>query len=580
MHPIEIMHSVAIIALLAFSAVADHTSVRTGSKIRWASQSGSQEHNSMDRVVDDLADRLLERTLLKSSLHNGTDYGSMPLLQGQLEHITLGKPGHVAVTHQRSLRSFSLPRAVPYSLPVSPTSRQASSWPQSQRRLIRDPHVSGMQSTLARAPVNVILRAIPDDLSVATSSSTVVGTATSKIDSAGSRKEGLAVTAIRKYFEAWNKRDMDSACECFAGNCEYEDTQYAGAFSGKAALKQHLIKVADALPSTFAFVIDEIADGGDTVGVQWHVENDGQPLPFTRGCSMYRADPSTGLLVSGFDVPEPAPLKPGSASLAVLSLASKLIQEPVRAVPLTMWGLYVSIVFFSNGILPGPDASQLDAATWEEVLGLSLNFWLIAPLLNMPFSPALHPGLEGIFNLLLAWAAAFVGFLSDGRPGRASGSMLPTVAGMQFLTNAFFLPYLAVRAPETDSKVFYEDLDPQEAKVSESRFVGPLLAGVGTGSIVWALMARPEYGDLATRMASLTELLSGDRLGSSFVVDLILFGFFQGWLVDDDLKRRGLGNLTDAPALRALAKFVPFYGLCAYLVARPPLPRRSEQGGG
>lgn len=77
----------------------------------------------------------------------------------------------------------------------------------------------------------------------------------------------------------------------------------------------------------------------------------------------------------------------------------------------------MSIVFFSNGILPGPDATQLDAATWEEVLGLSLNFWLVAPLLQLPFSPALHPGLEGIFNLLLAWAAAFAGFLSDGRPG-------------------------------------------------------------------------------------------------------------------------------------------------------------------
>ena len=50
-----------------------------------------------------------------------------------------------------------------------------------------------------------------------------------------------------------------------------------------------------------------------------------------------------------------------------------------------------------------------------QVLGLSLNFWLVAPALGLPFAPALHPGLEGIFNLLLAWAAAFAGFLSDGR---------------------------------------------------------------------------------------------------------------------------------------------------------------------
>jgi hypothetical protein len=31
----------------------------------------------------------------------------------------------------------------------------------------------------------------------------------------------------------------------------------------------------------------------------------------------------------------------------------------------------------------------------------------------------------------------------------------------------------------------------------------------------------------------------------------------------------------DAGALRALAKFVPFYGLCAYLSLRPELRRRD-----
>ena len=50
---------------------------------------------------------------------------------------------------------------------------------------------------------------------------------------------------------------------------QYEDTQYSGAFEGKAKLREHLDRVADALPDTFAFVVDDIADGGDTVGVRW-----------------------------------------------------------------------------------------------------------------------------------------------------------------------------------------------------------------------------------------------------------------------------------------------------------------------
>ena len=107
--------------------------------------------------------------------------------------------------------------------------------------------------------------------------------------------------------------------------------RYAGAFEGKAALTAHLNKVADALPTSFQFCIDAVADGGDNVGIQWHVENNGTPLPFTRGCSMYKVNPQSGRIISGFDVPEPAPFKPGSTSLALLSLASKLIAEPVRA---------------------------------------------------------------------------------------------------------------------------------------------------------------------------------------------------------------------------------------------------------
>ena len=73
--------------------------------------------------------------------------------------------------------------------------------------------------------------------------------------------------------------------------------------------------------------------------------------------------------------------------------------------------------------------------------------------------------------------------------------------------------------------------------MGESKLLGPLLATVGTVAIGWGVAARPEFGDLPTRLASLGQLLSHDRLGSSFVVDLGLFALFQGWLVDDDLRR-------------------------------------------
>lgn len=388
-----------------------------------------------------------------------------------------------------------------------------------------------------------------------------------------SRGEGAAAGRVRAYFEAWNARDMDLACAQWCEDCVYEDTQYAGAFEGKAALEEHLFKVADALPSSFAFVVDELSDGGDTVGVQWHVESGGDPLPFTRGCSVYKADAS-GLLVSGFDVPEPAPLKPGGAGLALLSTASKLIAEPARVLPAVCFLLYCQQLFLAEGqFLPGPSALKLDVDTWIEVRDLSLNFWQIGPAL--PFGigatfPVVHPGLEGIFNVVLAWSALFFGFATDGRKPR--DSFLPTVAGMQFLTNAFYLPYLATRA--TDDGVVTE-LSPVE-KIAENKAVPALLAAVGLWSVAWACVARPEFGDLPTRLQSLEVLLSGDRLGSSFIVDLGLYALFQSWLVPDDLKRRGVVDGGDVTKYRALAS-VPFLGLAAYLFVRPDIVLASGE---
>merc|ERR1712086_556264 len=141
-----------------------------------------------------------------------------------------------------------------------------------------------------------------------------------------------------------------------------------------------------------------------------------------------------------------------------------------------------------------------------------------------------------------------------------------------------YLPYLVTRSPETESAdpVYIEDLDENEAKVSESRLLGPVLFGVGTLAVWWGFNGRPEFGDFGTRYASLITLLSGDRLATSFVVDLVLFALFQGWLVDDDLRRRTGGDIESVGLLRPVAKYVPFVGLCLYMLLRPALPSKPS----
>jgi len=390
-------------------------------------------------------------------------------------------------------------------------------------------------------------------------------------------------TVVEKYFESWSARDINQAIELFTEDCVLQDTQYAGAFNGKNEIFSHLTNVEECLPKSFDFIVDEVvtvpsseAGTKEKIAALWHVENGGEPLSFTRGCSFYATDAKSGLIKSGIEIPEKAPPKQGLINTLKLMFDA----EPVRLIPAALWVAYMVIVFFSDGILPGANALQLEERTWIEVRDLSINFFLVSPLLNLPFSPTVHPMLEGVFNLLLSWAAMFAGFLSDDRKDKPNLLPFgPIVIGMQFLTSAFLLPYLALRSEErttSDKTVYKEDISGSiQATVSEWRPLGAFLGTVGTSAIVWAFMGRPEFGNLSERYCTFIDLLSIDRVGSSFLVDLVVFALFQSWFVDDDLQRRGV-NADDLFVLRNVAKFVPFFGLAAYLSLRPELPSRED----
>lgn len=379
--------------------------------------------------------------------------------------------------------------------------------------------------------------------------------------------KGKYLSLPEKYFEAWNERDIDKACEVFDENVEYDDTAFPAPFVGKDNLNAHLTTCAGCFPSSMSFVVDETIDGSENLMVRWHAENNGDELPFTKGCSFYKV--KEGKIIKGVDVVEPAVFKTGGLSL----LSHSVLAEPIRLLPVAVWAVYMYVVFFSDWFY-GLPATALEQRTWEEVRDLSLNFFFVSPLLNLPFAPVVHPMMEGVFNLLLSWAAMFAGFLGDERREKPNLlPMLPTVAGMQFLTSAFLLPFLATRSNEDGSDVYREDLS-AVAQATESPILGISMGGVGTAAIFWALFARvQDFGGLEDRLPSFLQLLSIDRVGSSFLVDLAIFALFQGWLVDDDLKRRKMSSDT---FLANIAKYVPFFGMAAYLTFRTPLPQKEK----
>jgi ketosteroid isomerase-like protein len=404
-----------------------------------------------------------------------------------------------------------------------------------------------------------------------------------------------SMTAAERYFEAWNRRNMTEAVHLFAPNVTYHDSAFPKPFAGRNNLRKHLELCAEVLPPQLTFEVDRVIFSHGTTGpscnsrcyssilAQWHANINGQSLPYTRGCSIYQLNNHNGLIESGLDFVEPnGPVKPGGIRLASRIIRSCLEREPRRLIPAVTWLTYIYLVFLSDGILPGANALVLEERTWKEVLDLSLNFFLVAPLLHLPFSPVVHPILEAVFNILLSWAGLFAGFLADDRRDKPNLlPMGPVVVGMQFLTSAFLLPYLAVRSVETRSMapICRDDTSPATQWIGENRLWGLFLGSVGAGSILWGFVGRTDdFGtDLSERWSSFIQLLSIDRVGSSFLVDLAIFGVFQGWLVDDDLKRRGFRPGLDAPWwLPAVAKYVPFFGLALYLASRPTLPETGE----
>ncbi len=269
--------------------------------------------------------------------------------------------------------------------------------------------------------------------------------------------------------------------------------------------------------------------------------------------------------------PPPPPSNEWTAALNLATLKEKLLAQPFqRGVPLLTLAWFVGYVFISPWA-PGPVPNFLDPAVLKQVGGLTANYFCVLPTLLPGWAPKFSPVMEGVFNLIVAYAALLSGFLVDGRTKDGAINLFaPFAAAGLALTNTAFLPYLVLRPlhRKEDPPVTQQDVPVVEQQLGESK---PLLAVYGLAglySIYWAFFGRPEFGGLAERWASFTDLVSSDRLMFAFTVEAVLFWVFQGALVDDDLRRRGR---APGGVLSVVAKVVPFFGLFVYMMARPPL---------
>ncbi|XP_062111167.1 uncharacterized protein LOC133822743 [Humulus lupulus] len=247
-----------------------------------------------------------------------------------------------------------------------------------------------------------------------------------------------------------------------------------------------------------------------------------------------------------------------------------------RALQVLLWvaeGVYILWLFLLP-YAPGDPVWAISSDTVNSLLGLSLNFFFILPLMNsvgihLLEAPVLHPMSEGLFNFVIGWTFMFAPLLfTDRKRDRYKGSLDILWGFQMFLTNTFLIPYMAIRLNEAES-----DYTQTQSKLSQLGSVmtrGASIVGLTGGvvclvSTLWALFGRMDggFGGIAERWEFLISYLGSERLAYAFIWDIALYTIFQPWLIGDNLQNVQKSKLGIVNYLR----FVPVVGLIAYLVS-------------
>jgi ketosteroid isomerase-like protein len=161
-------------------------------------------------------------------------------------------------------------------------------------------------------------------------SAEVGGASTStSVEATELRPEKEAAEMVQEFYAAINRREIASIGELFADDCVYEDLVFPKPFLGRKAILEFFQKFMNSVGSELEFRVDDITTGDpNAAGVIWHLDWNGKPLPFSKGCSFYRCQVLNGKrqFVYGRDAVEPA-TKPGDFTLVALKGLAALLRR-------------------------------------------------------------------------------------------------------------------------------------------------------------------------------------------------------------------------------------------------------------
>jgi len=151
---------------------------------------------------------------------------------------------------------------------------------------------------------------------------------------------------------------------------------------------------------------------------------------------------------------------------------------------------YASYVFLGTAA-PGEPIYRTPPETWTWILNDSINFFYVnifakfVGLSSIP-TPDGNPVSEALFNFVNAWSLMFWPLiLADSKRHRTSNKFW-WWTGIMFLTNAFMVPYMAVRErlPETDARGKPPKESPRPL-ASFSKLFGGVALFISVVSLFW-----------------------------------------------------------------------------------------------
>ncbi|XP_015895598.3 uncharacterized protein LOC107429431 isoform X1 [Ziziphus jujuba] len=244
-----------------------------------------------------------------------------------------------------------------------------------------------------------------------------------------------------------------------------------------------------------------------------------------------------------------------------------------RVLQFLLWvaeGVYILWLFLLP-YAPGDPVWAISSETVNSLVGLSLNFFFILPLMNsvgirLIDAPVLHPMSEGLFNFVIGWTLMFAPLLfTDRRRDRYKGSLEVLWGFQMFLTNTFLIPYMAIRLNEAEPN----ETPSKRSRLGDVMTNGAAIVGLTGGlvcliSALWALFGRMDgnFGSISDRWEFLVGYLGSERLAYAFIWDICLYLVFQPWLIGDNLQNVQKDKVSIVNYLR----FVPVAGLVAYLL--------------